>query len=76
MNVLPFPSQGDSPDLPSLEEMRDALKKNFKLMDEIDRDFFSLIDHVVRMGVKAEIKVIVDSRSIAWHMMNRYGVKV
>lgn len=31
-----FPSQGDSPDLPSLTEMFIALRNNYHLLDEIE----------------------------------------
>lgn len=74
--IHPFPPQGDSPNLPSLEEMFNALRNNYALLDEIDRDFFACIDHVYRLGNNAKIEAITDSRAIAFSMMNRYGVKV
>lgn len=72
--IHPFPPQGDSADLPSLEEMFNAIRNNYVLLDEIDRDFFYHIDHVYRLGDNAKIESITDSRSIAWAIMNRYGI--
>lgn len=71
-----FPNQGDSPHLPSLGEMCHALRENFYKLDDIDKDFFSLIGHVNRMGEKAKIETVMERRSIAWSMLNRYSLKV
>lgn len=70
-NILPFPPQGDSPSLPSLQEMYDVLRRNFAKLDEIDRDAYSLFGHVVRLGDKAQVECVMECRSMAWSMMNR-----
>lgn len=74
--IHPFPPQGDSPDLPSLEEMCDSLGKNYTKLDDVDREFFHIVNLVFRMGDRAKIETIIECRAIAWSMMNRYGITV
>lgn len=72
--ILPFPSQGDSSNLPSLTEMFIALRKNFALLDEIDRDAFAFIAGVMMLGDRVKIETIMECRAMAWSMLNRYGI--
>lgn len=74
--IHPFPPQGDSPDLPSLEEMYSALIEVESNMDDIDRDFLLIIRRVFYMGDKAKIETIIECRAIAWSMLNRYGISL
>lgn len=71
-----FPSQGDYSALPSLTEMFIALRKNYALLDEIDRDAYEFIAGVRMKGDMATIEAVEGSRAIAWSMLNRYGVQV
>lgn len=74
--ILPFPSQGDSSDLPSLTEMFIALRNNYALLDEIDRDVFEFIAGVRMQGDMAIIETITECRAMAWSMLNRYSIRV
>lgn len=74
--ILPFPSQGDSSDLPSLDEMLIALRKNYALLDEIDRDVFAFIAGVRMQGDRAIIETIMECRAMAWSMCNRYSINL
>lgn len=74
--ILPFPTQGDSPDLPSPEEMCYALKSKYSSMDDVDRDFFHIINAACRMGDRAKIETIIECRAIAWSMIRRNGISL
>lgn len=74
--IYPFPSQGDSSDLPSLTEMFIALRDNYSLLDDIDRDIYAFIAGVRMQGDRAFIETIMECRAIAWSMLNRYGIVV
>lgn len=72
--ILPFPSQGDSSDLPSLTEMHMALCRNYDLLDEIDRDAYAFIVSVRMQGDRAIIETVNECRAIDWSMLNRYRI--
>lgn len=74
--VIAFPDRrpGSSGELPSLAEMCATLKKNYTVLDDVDRSFFALIYRVMQAGDKAKIETVVECRSIAWSMCNRYGL--
>ena len=74
--ILPFPSQGDSSNLPSLTEMFIALRKNYHLLDEIDRDAFAFIAGTRMKGDIATIEAVEGSRAIAWSILNRCKISV
>lgn len=74
--VLAFPNRcpGTSGELPSLADMCAILRKNYTVLDDVDRSFFALIYRVMQAGDKAKIETIIECRSIAWSMCNRYGL--
>lgn len=74
--IRPFPSQGDSSDLPSLTEMFIALRNNYHLLDEIDRDAYAFIAGTRMMGDRATIEDVEGCRAMAWSMLNRHGISV
>lgn len=74
--ILHFPSQGDSSNLPSLTEMFIALRNNYHLLDEIDRDAYAFIAGTRMKGERATIEAVEECRAMAWSMLNRIGVRV
>lgn len=68
-------SAGYSEDLPSLADMVLTLKRNYAVLDEVDRNFLGVICTVANAGHKAKIETIIECRSMAWSMMNRYGLQ-
>lgn len=74
--VLAFPDRrrGSSADLPSLADMCAILRKNYTVLDDVDRSFFALIYRVMQAGDKAKIETVIECRAIAWSMCNRYGL--
>lgn len=69
-----FPDRGASAELPSLADMCAILKKNYAVLDGVDRSFFALIYRVMRSGNEAKIETVIECRSLAWSMCNRYGL--
>lgn len=61
--------------LPSLGEMCITIKRNYAVLDEVDRSFFALIHRVWQQGNKAKIGTVMECRSISWSMIGRYGLK-
>lgn len=74
--ILPFPSQGDSSALPSLTEMFIALRNNYHLLDENDRNNYAFIAGVRMQGDRAIIETIMECRAMAWSMLNRNSIRV
>jgi len=75
--VLSFPDtrKGESAELPSLEDMCAKLRRNYAVLDDVDRSFLALIYGVAKAGNKAKIETVIECRSIAWSMMGRYGLR-
>ncbi|MHB0978429.1 MAG: hypothetical protein ACYC1K_03470 [Minisyncoccota bacterium] len=71
-----FPTKGDSSALPSLTEMFIAIRKNYHLLDEIDRDAYAFIAGTRMKGDMATIEAVEGSWAMAWSMLNRYGIAV
>lgn len=71
-----FPSQGDSSALPSLTEMFIALRNNYSLLDDIDRDTYAFIAGVRMQGDRAIIETVEECRAMAWSMLNRNRISV
>lgn len=71
-----FPSQGGSSHLPSLTEMFIALRNNYALLDDIDRDIYAFIAGVRMQGDRAIIETVEECRAMAWSMLNRYSIRV
>lgn len=60
--------------VPSIEEMFFAIRKNYGLLNEADRNTFAFIVGVRTRADRVGIETISECRTQAWSMMNRYGI--
>lgn len=78
-SILKFPAQHTarySDDMPSLADMVLTLKRNYAVLDEVDRNFFGAICTVANAGHKAKIETIIECRSMAWSMLRRNDISL
>ena len=75
-NVVQFPPRpiGMFSELPNLSDLCASLRKNWAVLDEIDKGFARLILRVGATGDSAKIETVAECRAIAWSILTRYGL--
>lgn len=75
-NVIKFPTpqRGMSENMPSLGDMCDTLRRNWSVIDEVDKDFSRLLFKVESAGMRAKIETVAECRAIAFSIVSRYGI--